>query len=96
MEGPCPVCGASWECEHRVDPERDRLRYISPDGPTLGEYQRDPFQQAAAVVGIFREVLQVIREPIVAAAEAIERFTAIYDALPAATKEEMRRLDASP
>ena len=95
-EGPCLVCGASWECDHRADPERRRLRYVRPDGQTLGEYQRERFHQATALIGAACGTVRALGKSVGAATESIQQFTAWWDALPEATKEEVRRLDASP
>ncbi len=96
MEDICSVYGASWECEHRTDPERDRLVYVLPDGQTLCEYQREWFQQATALMGAARGPIKALGESIEAAASAIRGFVDAYDSLPDSWKEEMKRLDASP
>ncbi len=93
-EGPCSICGASWACGHRADPERDRLRYIRPDGQTLGEYQRERFQRAAYFMYAVDEAIQVLSENVRVTNQAVQEFAATYDALPETTKEEVRRLDA--
>ena len=89
MDGPCLVCGASWECAHHADPERDRLLYVRPDGPT----PRKNFQRSVAAIGAAREAILALAGSIRAAGDAIQGFTAAWDALPEATKEAVRRLD---
>ena len=87
--GFCPVCGVSWECEHRIDPERDRLVYVRLDGPT----PRKQLQEAVAAIEAAGAAIKGLAVSVRGTAAGLQRFKAAWDTLPDATKEEVRRLD---
>ncbi|KKL78336.1 hypothetical protein LCGC14_2025890 [marine sediment metagenome] len=57
---------------------------------------RDEWLELELRIGRFARALQRVTPTIQEATRAFEAFAAAWDALPDVTKEEVRRLDASP
>ncbi len=59
-------------------------------------YQLMQFRRTVASLSALGEIMKALGAAAEASTQAVQGFTAWWDALPEATKEEMRRLDASP
>ena len=63
----CQVCGAYWQCDHRDNAERDKLRYVPPDGPTYREREavrREALHHLASTIGRSSDALRRLSEAI--------------------------------